>query len=260
MTTVADVPLSLTGQVAIVTGAARGVGLATSRLMLRRGACVVGVDRDPNALASATAELGFANGRFSSVAADVTDPRTAARTVELTLQRNGRVDILVNNAGGNAGTPMVPLWELNPEQWASVLRLNLDSVYLMCRAVVPVMIEQGYGRIVNVASMAGKDGVPNASHYSAAKAGVIGMTSALGRELAQKNVLVNAVTPAVIDTETIHRPDYDKSVLEYLVAKIPMGRMAKADEVAELIGYLASRCVSFSTGAVYDISGGRASH
>lgn len=251
---------SLEGRVAVITGAARGVGLATVRLMLERGAEVIAVDRDGASLKSALESLPALAHSLTGMTVDVCDPQAGTLVLDAALANHDRVDILVNNAGGSGGTPMAELWETDLEDWETVIRLNLTSVYGMCHEIVPTMVRRGYGRVVNVASMAGKDGVAKASSYSAAKAGVIGLTKTLGKELARTGVLVNAIAPAVIETDAIRAEGYDPDVRKHLISLIPMGRMAQPEEVAELIGFLASDAVTFSTGAVYDISGGRATY
>jgi 3-oxoacyl-[acyl-carrier protein] reductase len=172
------------------------------------------------------------------------------------IKAHGRIDILVNNAGITGGN--APTWDLSPSVWRQVLEVNLVAPFLSCRAVVPQMVAQGYGRIVNIASVAGKEGNPNASHYSASKAGLIALTKSLAKELANKGVLVNAVTPAAART-----PIFDSMTqqhIDYMLAKIPMGRFVEVDEIAAMVGWLASEDCSFSTGAVFDISGGRATY
>jgi len=170
------------------------------------------------------------------------------------VKAHGGIDILVNNAGitgGNGNT-----WELDPQVWKRVLEVNLYAPYLVSRAVVPVMLERGYGRIVNVASIAGKEGNPTASHYSASKAGLIALTKSLGKELALRNILVNCITPAAAKTEIFDQ--MEQKHIDYMLAKIPMSRFLQVDEVAAMIAWLSSEDCSFSTGAVFDISGGRA--
>jgi 3-oxoacyl-[acyl-carrier protein] reductase len=173
-----------------------------------------------------------------------------------TLDRHGKVDILVNNAGITGGTALA--WELDPQMWKEVVDVNLIAPYYTCRSVIPHMIEQGYGRIVNIASIAGKEGNPNASHYSASKAGLIGLTKSLGKELADKGVLVNAVTPAVARTEMFE--SMTQAHIDYMLSKIPMARFVNVEEVAAMVCWLSSEDCSFSTGAVFDISGGRGTY
>ncbi len=242
----------LTGRRAIVTGAARGIGLAIARRLTQAGARVALTDRDEPALRQAAGSLA----ESVAIPVDVTDARAVREMVASATRALGGVEILVNNAG-IAGTPK-PIAELSDADWATVLAIDLSGVFYCCRAVVPQMVQQGYGRIVNIASIAGKEGNPNAIPYAAAKAGVIGLTKALGKELAQTGVLVNCVTPAVIETDILkqHTPEFN----EYLISKIPMGRTGQPHEVAELVAWLASGACSFSTAAVFDISGGRATY
>jgi 3-oxoacyl-[acyl-carrier protein] reductase len=173
-----------------------------------------------------------------------------------TVKHFGKIDILCNNAGIAGVTKK--LWEMTPEEWRTVIDVDLNSVFLCCRAVVPFMMQQQYGRIVNTASIAGKEGNPNASHYSTAKAGVIGLTKSLGKELAQTGVIVNCFTPAVIQTDILKQ--VAQSHIDYMLSKIPMGRFGKVDEAAAMVAWLASEDCSFTTGAVFDLSGGRATY
>ena len=247
---------SFRDQVAIVTGAARGIGLATAKLLRAGGATVAAVDKDAARLAEAVSEIGRPGEEAVDVNVDVTDARQVEGMVDDLVARFGRVDVLVNNAG-IAGRS-VPTWELNDEDWFSVLDLNLTGTFYCTRAVLPVMRERGYGRVVNVASIAGKEGNPNAVPYSASKAGVIGLTKAVAKEVAGENILVNCVTPAVIRTEILNQ--VSEAHVEYMLSRIPMRRAGEPDEVAELIAWLASRKCTFSTGAVFDVSGGRATY
>jgi NAD(P)-dependent dehydrogenase (short-subunit alcohol dehydrogenase family) len=247
--------LRLDTRVALVTGAARGIGLETAALLLRRGARVALFDRSAGELDAAVAELG---AHAFAIAGDVTSADDAARAVAETTARFGGLDILVNNAGIGGRTGNV--WELEVDDWRTVIDVNLTGQFLFCRAAVPTMLAAGYGRIVNVASIAGKEGNATASHYSASKAGVIALTKALGKELATSGILVNAIAPAVIRTEILLRDGIDPDFLPTLLAKIPMQRIGETAEVATLIGYLASDQLTFSTGAIFDLSGGRATY
>jgi 3-oxoacyl-[acyl-carrier protein] reductase len=245
--------IDLNGRVAVITGGARGIGFAAAQRMLASGATVVLWDVDGVALDSAKAELS-SNGTVSTDVVELTDENNIAAAVKAVIARHGKIDILVNNAGitgGNAKT-----WELTPEVWRRVIEVNLVAPYLVCHAVVPHMIEKGYGRIVNVASIAGKEGNPNASHYSASKAGLIGLTKSLGKELAQHGVLVNCITPAAAKTDIFKT--MTQAHIDFMLSRIPMGRFLEVDEAAAMIGWLSSGDCAFSTGAVFDISGGRA--
>ena len=265
--------IDLKNRTAIVTGGARGVGFAIAKRMLASGATVVLWDVDASALDEAGAALlgqgrgkardeargdghnssGGAGGVHAAVV-DVTDAAAIARALAADLRERGKIDILVNNAGITGGN--APLWELAPEVWRRVVEVNLVAPYLTCRAVVPHMVRAGYGRIVNIASIAGKEGNPNASHYSASKAGLIALTKSLAKELAATGVLVNCVTPAAAKTELFAQMKQEH--IDYMLSKIPMNRFVEVDEIAALVTWLASEDCSFSTGAVFDISGGRA--
>jgi len=242
----------LRGRRAIVTGAARGIGLAIARRLTEAGARVALADRDAPALREAASSLAHS----VAIPVDVTDSAAVREMVAAATREMGGVEILVNNAG-IAGTPR-PIAEQSDDDWDAVIAIDLSGVFYCCRAVVPQMVKQRYGRIVNIASIAGKEGNPNAIPYAAAKAGVIGLTKALGKELARTGVLVNCVTPAVIQTDILkqHTPEFN----EYIVSKIPMGRVGQPHEVAELVAWLCSDACSFSTAAVFDISGGRATY
>jgi NAD(P)-dependent dehydrogenase (short-subunit alcohol dehydrogenase family) len=239
----------------VVTGAARGIGLAIAARLTAAGAPVTIWDVDETQGTRAAAELR-GRGTVDALAVDVADAASVERAARETLRRHRRVDILVNNAG--IAGPNMKTWEYPPETWRAVLAIDLTGVYLCCRALVPGMLEQRYGRIVNIASIAGKEGNPNASAYSAAKAGVIGLTKSLGKELAGTGVLVNCVTPAAVETDIFQQ--MTREHIDFMRSKIPMGRFGKVEEVAALVAWLASEECSFSTGAVFDISGGRATY
>ena len=187
---------------------------------------------------------------------DVTDPAAVEKARDATLAAFGTIDILVNNAG-IAGVNKT-VWETDLEEWRKVLRINLDGPFICAKAIVPVMLKQSYGRIVNIASIAGKEGNPNAAHYSASKAGLIALTKSLGKELAQQNITVNAVTPAAAKTAIFDQ--MTEAHINFMLSKIPKGRFVLVEELAELVAWLASDECSFSTGAVFDISGGRATY
>jgi 3-oxoacyl-[acyl-carrier protein] reductase len=245
--------IDLRNRTAIVTGGARGIGYSIAQRLLASGAAVALWDMDTAALAKAAVTLKDAGPVYAS-AVDVTDEASTARATEALLNDTGKIDILINNAGITGGN--APLWELKPDVWRRVVEVNLVAPYLTCRAVVPHMIAGGYGRIVNIASIAGKEGNPNASHYSASKAGLIGLTKSLAKELAAKGVLVNCVTPAAAKTDLFDQ--MTPAQIDYMLSKIPMNRFVAVDEIAALVAWLASEDCSFSTGAAFDISGGRA--
>jgi 3-oxoacyl-[acyl-carrier protein] reductase len=247
--------IDLKNRVAIITGGAQGIGYATAERMLGSGASVMLWDQDAPLLASAKAQLA-ALGRVGTVQVELTDEAAVAKATAQTVAEFGRIDILVNNAGITGGNGTT--WELEPDVWRRVVEVNLIAPYLTCRAVVPQMLKQGYGRIVNVASVAGKEGNPTASHYSASKGGLIALTKSLGKELATKNILVNAIAPAAAKTAIFDtmKPEF----IAFMLSKIPMGRFVEVQEVAAGICWLASEDCSFTTGSVLDISGGRATY
>ncbi len=245
--------IDLKGRTAIITGGARGIGFAAAQKMLASGAAVALWDIDAAALGNAASSLAK-SGRVYTAILDLTAAAEIGKSVEALIRDAGKIDILVNNAGITGGN--APLWELKPDVWRRVIEVNLVAPYLVCRAVVPHMMAAGYGRIVNIASIAGKDGNPNASHYSASKAGLIGLTKSLAKELATTGVLVNAITPAAAKTEMFGQ--MTQQHIDYMLSKIPMNRFVDVEELAAMIAWLASEDCSFSTGAVFDISGGRA--
>ena len=247
--------IDLNGKCAVVTGAARGIGHAIAERMLESGAQVAIWDRELSEMIKASEQLSR-KGQILRVPVDVADPISVEKARENTFSAFGKVDILVNNAGVAGDNATV--WETDVEEWRRVLDVDLTGVFLCCRSLSPGMIDAGYGRIVNIASIAGKEGNPNAAHYSAAKAGVIALTKSLGKELVKTGVLCNCVTPAVIDTPILGQ--VTDAHREYMVSKIPLGRMGASEEVAALVSWLSSEDCSFSTGAVFDISGGRATY
>ena len=243
----------LDGRTALVTGAGRGIGLAISERLLADGARVVMLDRDAPAVEGAAKRLG---GNARAIVADVTGTSDVDGAVQAAHDWHGRLDVVVNNAGITGRS--FPTWELTDADWQQVIAIDLTSVFLVCRAAVRLMRPRQSGRIVNIASIAGKEGNPTLVPYSTAKAGVIGLTKALAKEVATQGILVNAVAPAVIGTELLQQ--MERSTVDMLVAKIPMGRVGKPEEVAALVAWLSSDECSFSTGAVYDLSGGRATY
>ena len=247
--------LDLNDQAAIVTGGARGIGFAIATRLMESGATVSLWDRDEAALAEAEKKLMHPE-RVHTAVVDVTSEASVQAAAEATRQRFGKISILVNNAGIGGGNALT--WELTPDQWRQVIDVNLNGPYLCCRAVVPHLLVNGYGRIVSIASIAGKEGNPNAAHYSASKAGVIALTKALGKELAQKNICVNCITPAVIETDILAQ--CSEAHIAYMLSKIPMNRFGRVDEAAALVAWLCSEDCSFTTGAVFDLSGGRATY
>lgn len=247
--------IDLKSRVAIVTGGARGIGLAIARRLVSSGASIALWDIDANALPAAAKELS-ALEKVNPVTVDVTSAESVHAAVEDTIRLFGKVDILVNNAG-IAGAN-AKLWETDPAEWQRVIAINLHGPFHCCRAVVPHLLRNSFGRIVNIASIAGKEGNPNAAHYSASKAGLIALTKSLGKELATRNILVNCIAPAVIETDILKQ--MTQSHIDYMLSKIPMGRFGRAEEAAALVAWLCSEDCSFSTGAVFDLSGGRATY
>jgi 2-dehydro-3-deoxy-L-rhamnonate dehydrogenase (NAD+) len=245
--------IDLKGRVAVVTGGAQGIGYAVAERFVASGARVVLWDIDAPLLDKAQAALGAA---ASSARVELTDELAVAAAAQAVLTAHGRIDILVNNAGITGGN--APTWELAPAMWRRTIDVNLVAPYLTCHAIVPAMRRQGYGRIVNVASVAGKEGNPNASHYSASKAGLIALTKSLAKELATQGILVNAVSPAAAKTAIFDQ--MTQQHIDYMLAKIPMGRFVEPREIAAAIAWLASEDCSFTTGSVLDLSGGRATY
>lgn len=231
------------------------MGRAIAENILVSGGAVSLWDIDREEVAGAESQMAEL-GAVHSAIVDLTEAAAVQTATDATVARFGRIDILINNAGITGGN--APTWEIDPDTWRRVLDVNLFGAFLVSRAVVPVMLSKGFGRIVNIASVAGKEGNPNASHYSASKAGLIGFTKSLGKELATRGILVNCVTPAAADTSLLAQmtPEH----IDYMRSKIPMNRFIDAKEVAALVCWLASEDCSFSTGAAFDLSGGRATY
>jgi 2-dehydro-3-deoxy-L-rhamnonate dehydrogenase (NAD+) len=245
--------IDLSGRVAVITGGAQGFGRAAAERFLASGAKVAIWDRD-TALAEKTAgELGAG---VCAITCDVTDPKAVDRARDATLEASGRIDILVNNAG--IAGPTAKLWEYTLDELQMTMRVNFEGPFSCCKSIVPGMIRQNYGRIVNIASIAGKEGNPNASAYSASKAALIGLTKSLAKELASYDISVNAIAPAAARTAILAQVTEEH--INYMLSKIPKGRLVTVEEVAALIAWAASEECSFTTGQVLDISGGRATY
>ena len=247
--------IDLNGRVAVVTGGARGIGYAAAERFLSSGAKVAIWDIDADR-ARASADQLSALGTVSAHKVELTDEAAVQAVAAETVAAYGKIDIVVNNAGITGGNGTT--WELDPKVWREVIEVNLIAPYLVCRAVVPHMLRAGDGRIVNIASIAGKEGNPNAAAYSASKAGVIALTKALGKELAATSIRVNCVAPAAVRTPLFAQ--MTEAQIDYMLSKIPLGRFGEIDEIASMVCWLASRECSFSTGAVFDVSGGRATY
>ena len=243
--------LDLKNRGAIVTGGAAGIGFAIAQRLAQSGARVSLWDRDDKALAESARSLGAGT---HTARLDVADEGQVKRAFDDTAKALGRVDVLVCSAGITG--PNTTTWEYPVAEWKQVLDINLTGVFLCNRAAVPHMQKNDYGRIVNIASIAGKEGNPNASAYSASKAGVISLTKSLGKELAKTGIRVNCVTPAAVKTGMFSQ--MTQQHIDFMLSKIPMGRFGKVEEIASLVAWLCSEDCSFSTGAVFDLSGGRA--
>jgi NAD(P)-dependent dehydrogenase (short-subunit alcohol dehydrogenase family) len=247
--------IDLSGRNAVVTGGAQGIGRAVAERFLQSGAAVALWDRDP-ALARQTAEELKARGAIVAVAADVGDYTAVEHARDEILKAFERIDILVNNAGISG--PNVQTWDYPLRAWRDVMTVNIDGPFHCCRALVPGMIAQNYGRIVNIASIAGKEGNPNAPAYSASKAALIALTKTLGKELAAYDIAVNCLTPAAARTAIFDQ--MTQQHIDFMLSKIPRGRFVTVEEIASLAAWCASAECSFTTGAVFDISGGRATY
>ena len=243
----------LTDRCAVVTGGAQGIGRAVAERFVASGARVTIWDRDRALGEAAAAEMG---DRVSAIDVDLTDWDRLQSVTARTVAEMGRIDILVNNAGIAGG--IAPVIDTPVEDWRQVIDIDLTAVFYCCKAVAPGMVAGGYGRIVNVASIAGKEGNPNAAHYSAAKAGVIALTKSLGKELAGQDIAVNVITPAAAKTAIFDQ--ITQGHIDFMLSKIPRGRFVDVAEIASLVSWLSSAENSFTTGGVFDISGGRATY
>ncbi|MBM7408124.1 MULTISPECIES: SDR family NAD(P)-dependent oxidoreductase [Sphingomonas] len=242
-------PDRFAGQVAVVTGGASGLGLASAKRIIAEGGKVALWDVNPEALAAAKDGIGAAH----VVALDVSDQQAVEAAAAATFEALGRIDVLVASAGITGATK--PAHEFPIDSWLRVIDINLNGIFYCVRAVVPYMLRHGYGRIVNVASVAGKEGNPNASAYSASKAGVIGFTKSLGKELAGSGIIANALTPATFESPILAQ--LPQSQVDYMRSKIPMGRLGEVEESAAMVCFMASEECSFTTAATFDTSGGR---
>ena len=250
--------IDLDGRAAVVTGGAAGLGLGIARRLVESGADICIWDVNEDGLAQAVEELSVAAGgtKVTGRAADISDNSAVEAAFAGSVGDLGKVDVLVNNAGISG--PNVTSWEYPVDAWDKVVDINLSGTFYVSRAAIPHMLENGYGRIVNVASIAGKEGNPKAPAYSATKAGVIGLTKALGKELAQTNVMVNCVTPAAVRTAIFDQMTEEH--IDFMLSKIPMNRFGLVEEIAAMVAWLASEECSFATGGVFDVSGGRATY
>ncbi|MGF1477501.1 MAG: SDR family NAD(P)-dependent oxidoreductase [Geminicoccaceae bacterium] len=247
--------IDLAGRTAVITGGGQGIGLEIAKRFLRSGASVVIWDRDQPLVEATSAELSDA-GNAVGMAVDVADPRAVDAAAQASISQFGAVDILIANAG--IAGPSQKLWDYPLAAWREVIDIDLNGVFFCCRSLVPHMIERNYGRIVCTASIAGKEGNPNASAYSCAKAGVLALVKSLGKELAAQNIAVNAITPAAARTRIFEQISQEH--IDYMLQKIPRGRFMKVEEAAAMVAWLASEENSFTTGAVFDLSGGRATY
>jgi 3-oxoacyl-[acyl-carrier protein] reductase len=248
--------IDLQGRIAVVTGAAQGIGFAVAQRLIASGATVAVWDRDESLAAQAVATLTSGGGKAVAFTVEQADSASVAEAARRTEADLGRIDILVNNAGISG--PTMPVVDFPLDEWRRIVDIDLNGVFYCCKAVVPGMISRGYGRIVNVASIAGKEGNPNAAAYSAAKAGVIALTKSLGKELAAHDIAVNCVTPAAAKTKIFDQ--ISQQHIDYMLSRIPRGRYLKVEEAAGMIAWLVSAENSFTTGAVFDLSGGRATY
>jgi len=247
--------IDLKNRKAVVTGGAQGIGLAIAERLLKSGASVSLWDRDESLLMETSDSLS-SKGKVEPVVMDVTDLKSVRNAAEKTEELLGAIDVLVCNAG--IAGPTAKIWEYPPEEWHQVIDIDLTGVFNCLHVVSPIMIDQNYGRIINVASVAGKDGNPNAAPYSAAKAGVIALTKSLGKELAGYDIAVNCITPAAAKTRIFDQISEDH--IQYMLSKIPRNRFLKVEEAASMVAWLCSEENSFTTGGVFDLSGGRSTY
>lgn len=248
--------IDLKNKNAVITGAAQGFGLAISKRFASSGANLFLIDKDETELNVAKETKEIKNSVSQTYTGDITNFEEIKSTINSIIQNYSNIDIFVNNAG--IAGPSFKTWEYPQNDWKSVVDIDLNGTFNCCKAVVPFMIKQNYGRIVNISSIAGKEGNPNASAYSAAKAGVIALTKSLGKELAEYNIAVNCVTPAAAKTRIFDQ--ISKEHIDYMLSKIPRKRFVLVDELASMVSWLSSEENSFTTGAVFDISGGRATY
>ena len=246
--------IDLNNRISVVTGASQGFGYAISKRLVQSGAKVINIDKDPDATAEAKSKSEF---DFSDIfQIDITDYKSVNNTIENIINKYKKIDIFVNNAG--IAGPSFTTWEYPLDQWSQVIDIDLNGTFNCCKSVIPYMIKNNYGRIVNIASVAGKEGNPNASAYSAAKAAVIALTKSLGKELADYNIAVNCVTPAAAKTKIFDQMSEEH--INYMLSKIPRKRFLQVDELASLVSWLVSEENSYTTAGVFDISGGRATY
>ena len=248
--------IDLKNKIAIITGAAQGFGYAIAKRFSASGCKIVLIDKDEEELSSVIKNEDIKSNVIDYFTTDITDFESVNKTINSIFDKHGSIDIFVNNAG--IAGPSYKTWEYPNDDWNLVIDVDLNGTFNCCKAVVPFMIKKNYGRIVNISSIAGKEGNPNASAYSAAKAGVIALTKSLGKELAEYNIAVNCVTPAAAKTRIFDQISQEH--IDYMLSKIPRKRFVLVDELASMVSWLASEENSFTTGGVFDISGGRATY
>ncbi len=244
----------LKDNIAVITGASQGFGYSIAKRLQKSGAKIINIDKDSTATAEAISKKEISYLDIYEI--DITSFDKVKQTLDSIIDKYYKIDIFVNNAG--IAGPSFKTWEYPNQDWEDVINIDLNGTFNCCKAVVPYMIKKNYGRIVNVASIAGKEGNPNASAYSAAKAGVIALTKSLGKELAEFNIAVNCVTPAAAKTKIFDQISQEH--IDYMLSKIPRNRFVKVDELAAMVAWMVSSENSFTTGAVFDISGGRATY